>query len=337
MKWARGLFVLVLAGALAGCGAGSGNSEPSGASEAAGSPEASGGQASSAAAQESGEKRTIEHAMGSVTLEKPPERIVLLFNGAVDNAVALGVKPAGAVESWEEKPWYEFLRDKMEGVVNLGEETQPNIEAIVSLKPDLIIGAKSRHEKIYPQLSEIAPTLMTENVFDWKSNLKLGAQAMYKEKEAEQLLQEWDRKVSEFKEKTGSALGLKEVSLIRFESDGSARIYITGFAGTIFQELGLARPKSQQVEGKTVINLTSKEQMEQLDGDYIFDITRFTEGDESRQQTKDAWTTHPLWNSLKGVKAGHYYPVDVVTWNLSAGILAAQHLLDDLSKIVGSE
>lgn len=49
-------------------------------------------------------ERTIKHAMGTVTLKKKPERVVILFNGAVDNAVALGVKPVGAVESWEEKP-----------------------------------------------------------------------------------------------------------------------------------------------------------------------------------------------------------------------------------------
>lgn len=328
MKALRLLMMLLLTFAVTACGAG--NSGESGgqktdAKQAANSPQPS------AASDTDGEK-TIRHAMGSITLKKQPERVVLLFNGMVDNSIALGVKPAGAVESWEEKPWYQFLRDKMDGVKNLGEETQPNIEAIIALKPDLIIGAKSRHEKIYPQLSSIAPTLMVENVFDWKGNLQLGAAALYKEKEAEQILSKWDKRVAEFKTKAGSSLSTTEVSIIRFEGDGSSRIYITGFAGSIFQELGLTRPKSQQAEGKTVVNLTSKEQMSQLDGDYIFDITRFTEGDESRRQSHEAWTSHPLWKNLKGVKAGKYFPVDVITWNLSAGALSAQSLMDDLYK-----
>ncbi|WP_167859246.1 ABC transporter substrate-binding protein [Paenibacillus cymbidii] len=288
-------------------------------------------QSASPAAAATGE-RTIQHAMGTVTLKKQPERVVILYNGMVDTAVALGVKPVGAVESWDQKPWYKFLRDKMDGVKDLGEETQPNLEAIIALKPDLIIANKSRHEKIYPQLSNIAPTVMTAEVFAWKDNLKLSAQALYKDKEAEQILANWDKKVADFKQKVGSKLSQTEVSLMRFEEDGSSRIYITGFAGTIFKELGLTRPKAQQVEGKTVVNLTSKEQMAQLDGDYIFDITQLSADAPDKEKTMNDWTAHPLWKNLKGVKAGNYYKVDVITWNLSAGPLAAQSLLDDLSK-----
>lgn len=327
MKAFRLVVTLMLVVVIAACGkenvANTGNAPAQNKSEESSSQE----QTASTSTE-----RTIEHAMGSVTLKQQPERVVLLFNGAVDNSVALGVTPVGAVESWEEKPWYLFLRDKMEGVKNLGEETQPNLEAIIALQPDLIIGAKSRHEKIYSQLSDIAPTVMVDNVFDWKGNLKIQAKALYKEKEAEDIFQKWDERVAEFKQKVGDNLSTTEVSIIRFESDGSARFYVTGFAGTIFEELGLARPEAQQVEGQTVVNLTSKEQMQQLDGDYIFDITRYTEDDASREQSHEAWTTHPLWKNLKGVKAGKYYPVDVITWNLSAGALSAQSLLDELYK-----
>lgn len=331
LKGWKFILPLLLVWGLAACGNSGQTEETSGGTPAA---SAATGASLAVSATGTGGERSVKHAMGTTVLKKKPERVVILFNGMTDNAVALGVKPVGAVESWEEKPWYLFMRDKMDGVKNLGEETQPNIEAIVALKPDLIIGAKSRHEKIYPQLSGIAPTVMTENVFDWKNNLKLGSEAMYMDQEAGKLLEQWDKRVAEFKQKAGK-LGATEISIIRFESDGSARMYITGFAGTILQELGLTRPKAQQVEGKTVINLTSKEQMPQLDGDYIFDITRFKEGDDSNKQTHSSWTTHPLWGTLKGVKGNHYYPVDVVTWNLSAGALAANSMLDDLSKYLG--
>ena len=323
------MMILMLVWAVTGCGSTAPNN---GTGSGAAAPPAS-ATAPKDASQPSaadGEK-TIKHAMGTLTLKKKPERIVVLFNGMVDISVALGVKPVGAVESWDQKPWYNFLRDKMDGVKDLGEETQPNLEAIIALKPDLIIGTKSRHEKIYPQLSSIAPTLITEEVFNWKENLKLGAQAMYKEKEADAILTKWDQRVAEFKQKVGSKLSQTEISIMRFEEDGSARIYVTGFAGTIFNELGLSRPKAQQIEGKTVVNLTSKEQMSQLDGDFIFDITQLGT-DPGKEKTQNDWTSHPLWKNLKGVKAGNYYKVDVVTWNLSGGALAAQSLLDDLYK-----
>jgi iron complex transport system substrate-binding protein len=337
MKALRIMLVVLIAIAVTACGTGntggtgSGNnrdaSNKTGASGASSSPSPT---ASTAAVTE----KIIKHAMGTATLKKKPERVVVLFNGMVDISVALGVKIVGAVESWDQKPWYNYLRANMEGVKNLGDEAQPNIEAIIALKPDLIIGTKTRHEKIYPQLESIAPTIITEEVFNWKENLKVASNAMYKEEEGAKILSDWDKRVAEFKSKVGSSLASTEVSIIRFEKDGSARIYITGFAGTIFDELGLARPKAQMADGKTVINITSKEQMSMLDGDYIFDITQISEAEASAEkaQAQTDWQSSPLWKNLKGVKNGKYFKVDVVNWNLSGGALAAKALLEDLYK-----
>ncbi|WP_410771590.1 ABC transporter substrate-binding protein [Fontibacillus sp. BL9] len=330
MKSFKMIFALILALAVAGCGANS-NSAGTENQGTGGNTAKSVQAAEDTTGGDSGQgPRTIEHALGTVTLEKKPERIVVLFNGMVDITAALGVKPVGAVESWEQKPWYEFLRDKMEGVKDLGEENQPNLEAIVALKPDLIIGTKTRHEKIYPQLKDIAPTLITEEIFDWKDNLQIGAKALYMDEEAAKLIGDWDARVADFKEKAGDRLKDTEVSIVRFEKDGSARFYVTGFAGTIFEELGIGRPEAQRVEGKAVVNLTTKEQMAQLDGDYIFDITRVSPDDPSTENTRNDWTSHPLWSTLNGVKNGKHIEVDVITWNLSGGVLAANSMLDDV-------
>ncbi|KRE57949.1 ABC transporter substrate-binding protein [Paenibacillus sp. Soil750] len=323
MKSLKMMIVLLLALAVTACGSGATGGN---ASSTTASPEEA--KATAAAAVE----KTIKHAMGTVTLKKKPERIVVLFNGMTDIVTHLGVKPVGSVESWEEKPWYNFLRSNMEGVKNLGEETQPNVEAIVALKPDLIIGTKPRHEKIYPQLESIAPTIMTEEIFDWKANLKYAMDALYKEQEGAKILADWDKGVAEFKQKAGDKLAKSEVSIIRFERDGSARFYATGFAGTIFKELGLPRPKAQIVEGKAVVNITTKEQMSQLDGEYIFDITRLSSEEPAVEKSQNDWTSHPLWKNLKGVKNGKYFKVDTITWNLSGGSMAAKAMLADLYK-----
>ncbi|KRF08054.1 hypothetical protein ASG89_16600 [Paenibacillus sp. Soil766] len=324
MKSLKMMIVLLLALAVTACGSGATGGN---ASSTTASPEAAKATAAAAAVE-----KTIKHAMGTVTLKKKPERVVVLFNGMTDIVTHLGVKPVGSVESWEEKPWYNYLRSNMEGVKNLGEETQPNVEAIVALKPDLIIGTKARHEKIYPQLESIAPTLITEEIFDWKANLKYASDALYKEQEGAKIIAEWDKGVAEFKQKAGNKLANAEVSIIRFERDGSARFYATGFAGTIFKELGLPRPKAQIVEGKAVVNITTKEQMSQLDGEYIFDITRLSSEEPAVEKSQNDWTAHPLWKNLKGVKNGKYFKVDTITWNLAGGSMAAKAMLADLYK-----
>lgn len=331
MRALQMIMVLLLTLAVTACGTSATGGNASNAGSATTSPETAKpkDQAQSTAATA---EKTIKHAMGTATLKKKPERVVVLFNGMTDIVTHLGVKPVGSVESWEEKPWYNYLRANMDGVKNLGEETQPNVEAIIALKPDLIIGTKPRHEKIYPQLASIAPTIMTEEIFDWKGNLKIAADALYKQDEGAKIISEWDKRVAEFKQKAGDKLAKSEVSIVRFERDGSARFYATGFAGTIFKELGLPRPKAQMVEGKAVVNITSKEQMSQLDGDYIFDITRLNANEPTVEKSLTDWTSHPLWKNLKGVKNGKYYKVDTITWNLAGGSMAAKAMLDDLYK-----
>ncbi|WP_147355955.1 ABC transporter substrate-binding protein [Cohnella faecalis] len=235
---------------------------------------------------------TIAHALGTATIKETPKRIVYLYQGALDMSAALGVKPVGAVESTDQKPWFAYLGD-MNGVENLGDEGQPNVEAIVALKPDLIVATKVRHEKIYAQLEAIAPTIVTEDLADWKTSLPIVAKALGKVSEANALLEDWNGRVAEFKKKMGDKLASTTVSLIRVQRDGSVKVYLKGFPGLMMQELGLAPPKSQQVEfSGSGLDITSKEHIPQFDADYIFDLTTVLPGQESIPDLYKEWTSH---------------------------------------------
>ena len=108
--------------------------------------------------------RDITHAMGISDVPDAPLRVAVLTNEGTEALLALGVKPIGAVESWKGNPWYDYLMPQMEGVTLLGAEGEPNLELIATLEPDLILGSKVRQEKVYDQLSAIAPTVMTETL-----------------------------------------------------------------------------------------------------------------------------------------------------------------------------
>lgn len=273
--------------------------------------------------------RVIEHAMGKTTIEGTPKRIVTLYQGATDVAVALGVKPVGVVESWVEKPIYEYLRDDLEGVQLLGLETQPNLEEIDKLKPDLIIVSKTRHEEIYDQLSEIAPTVMGEVIYDWKETVDLMGEALNMEDKAKQLLVDWDTRVADFKEKMGDRLPL-EVTITNFRAD-HARIFYMGYAGNILRELGFVRPAGHD-EDIWGIKLTSKEAIPDMNADMIFNFNSGTET-EAIQKTYEEWTNHPLWENLDAVKNDQVIQVNEVIWNSAGGYITANMMLDDLYKI----
>lgn len=286
--------------------------------------------------------RVVEHAMGKTEIKGTPIRIVTLYQGATDAAIALGVKPVGVVESWVEPPVYKYLRDDLADAVIVGEETQPNLEEIAKLKPDLIIASKLRHEKIYDQLSQIAPTVTHETVFKFKDTVKLMGQAMNKEAEAQKLLLDWDNRVADFKAKISAKLGNEwpiEVSVLNFRTD-HARIYVTGFAGDILNELGFVRPEAQKKaaeEGNVVLKLTTMESIPSMNAEvfFIFAADGHNADAQAIQRTFDEWTSHPLWKNLEAVKNNRFYTVDEVAWNMGGGYISANTMLDQIYEHFG--
>ena len=293
------------------------------------------GSNSSEGKSDSNEKtRTVESAIGSTEIKGSPKRVVTLYQGATDAAVAMGIKPVGVVESWLEAPTYKYLRDDLKGVKIVGQETQPNLEEIEKLKPDLIIASKIRHEQIFDQLKEIAPTVATETVFTFKDTVNLMGEALNKQDKSKELLTKWDDRVADFKEEAKKDIKNwpMSVSVVNFRAD-HARIYQTGFAGSILTELGFEGPKNVKDKKQDIITLTDKESIPQMDADVIYYF--MDDQDKAVEKAYKEWTSHPLWKQLDAVKAKQVHKVDEITWNMAGGITAANMMLDDIYDRLG--
>ena len=96
------LFTLLLTFALllVGCGEKSSNSSSSQEND----------KAEESNTESEATSREITHAMGTTTIEGTPTKIVTLYQGATDVAVAMGIKPVGVVESWAEAPVYNYMK-----------------------------------------------------------------------------------------------------------------------------------------------------------------------------------------------------------------------------------
>ncbi|WP_249436033.1 iron-siderophore ABC transporter substrate-binding protein [Paenibacillus sp. Marseille-Q4541] len=276
------------------------------------------------------ETRTIDHAMGKTDITGTPQRIVVLTTQGTETLLELGIKPVGAVQSWIGDPWYDHIKGQMDGVEVVGDETQPNMELIASLQPDLILGTKVRQEKIYDQLSAIAPTVFTENLGDSMiDNFKLFASALNLESEGEQVLADFDKLV----EDTAARIGDKakaEVSLARFQA-GQARVYyLQNFAGVVFDKLGIARTEAQQKE--EFAEEITKEQIGILDGDVLFYFASDRSGETAASDTAKEWLADPIAQNMKVNQNGQVYQVDEAIWNSAGGIIAAKLLVADIEK-----
>jgi iron complex transport system substrate-binding protein len=279
-------------------------------------------------AQEEDTSYTVENAMEPVTLEKTPEKVVILTNEGTEALLALGVTPVGAVQSWTGDPWYDHIAADMEGVEVVGVESQVNVEAVASLQPDLIIGNKMRHEDIYEQLKAIAPTVYAETLRgNWKENFELYAKAVNKEEEGNQILADYDERIEGLKTELGEDLN-KEVSMVRFMA-GDVRIYHKdSFSGVILEQLGFARPESQNVDDFAEKNVT-KERIPAMDGDVLFYFT-YEVGDGEASELEKEWIEDPLFKNLEVAKNGQVYKVDDAIWNTAGGVIAANLMLDDI-------
>ncbi|NVF12569.1 ABC transporter substrate-binding protein [Vreelandella maris] len=256
-------------------------------------------------------------------------RVVTLYQGATDSAIALGLTPIGVVDSWLEKPMYRYLRDPLASVEHVGLETQPNLEKIAWLNPDLVIASDFRHASIAPLLTAIAPTVSAPTVFNFKTTLTIVADASGRQAEASELLQRWEKRTDDFSQQIATKLGSdwpQKVAVVRFKSD-HVRIYTRGFAGSILTELGFAQPETLPTQGWGM-KLTSTENIPVLEADVLFILLE--PDDPAIADNYQHWQGHPLWQQLSAVQHGRVFEVDPVSWMMGGGILAANAMLDDL-------
>lgn len=277
---------------------------------------------------------TVEHAMGVAEVPDDPQRVVVLTNEGTEAVLALGVTPVGAARSWLGDPWYPHIEAMMGEAVNLGKESAVNLELVAALQPDLILGNKQRHEEIYPQLSAIAPTVISERLRgDWRKNFELYAVALGKEDAAAEALSGFEANVAALSDKLGDFTD-EEVSVIRF-LPAQIRIYqLDSFSGFILQEVGFKRPENQNVNEFAI--RTGKESIPDMDGSRIFHFTWDT-GDGKGLAARDDAMADPLWQSLDAVKAGNVHEVSDPIWNTAGGIIAANLMLEDIARIYGVE
>ncbi|MEO9527534.1 iron-siderophore ABC transporter substrate-binding protein [Roseibium sp.] len=276
--------------------------------------------------------RDITDAMGIVAVPDAPKRVVVLTNEGTEAVLALGVVPVGAANSWNGDPWWAHITEAMAGAEPVGKESAINLELIAALEPDLILANKQRHEEIRPQLTAIAPTVMSEKLRgNWKINFRLYAKALGREAQAETAVADYDAAVAGLREKLGDHLE-EEVSVIRFVP-GQIRIYqLDSFSGVLLKDIGFNRPANQNVEAFAI--RTGKESIPDMDGDRIFYFT-YESGDGKGTSLEEDVLADPLWQSLSAVEAGRTHQVSDAIWNTAGGIIAAKLMLKDIARLYG--
>ncbi|GAA4871511.1 iron-siderophore ABC transporter substrate-binding protein [Kitasatospora terrestris] len=279
--------------------------------------------------------RSVKHAMGTAEIKAQPKKVVVLDSGELDDVTLLGITPVGAVAPHlkTEGGFPAYLKGKIDGTKDVGPMAEPNLELIASLKPDLILTSKVRHQKVYDKLNAIAPTVMAETTGQpWKENLALYAQALGKEAEAKKALADYEARAAQLGEAVKAKYAGKAptVSVVRFVA-GPTRLYQNAsFSGVVLKDVGMGRAIQAPDVDKAMLEV-SPEQINQADADLVF-VT--TSDDPSKTKQAEVQQT-AVWQGLNAVKNSKVFTVPDEIWMSGIGVQAADEMLKDIAKAAG--
>lgn len=278
--------------------------------------------------------RTVTHVLGSTAVPVNPQRIVVLDNFALEAVLALGLTPTGAVYN-DQIAQQPFIQGRLDGVANLGNVGEPNLERLLALDPDLIltINVYDDFQQTYEQLSQIAPTVPVdfESSAQWKDVFMQFAAALGREATAQELLAAYDERMAAFRDAVGTSRADTTVSIVRVSSDGSLRLYLRdSFSGVVLSDAGLSWPAAQPSSGFAAD--ISKERLDLADADVLF---LWTANDPEGEQAIGDLRADSLWQQLEAVQSNRVYAAP--RYWIGSGILAANAIVDDLYAAFGLE
>lgn len=269
---------------------------------------------------------TVTHHRGTTEIAAAPQRVVALDTSLVAAVSGLGVDVVGYTLDQPKLPLY-LQSDETTDGVSVGTLASPSLEQIAALQPDLIVSSSVRHDDLYDQLAQIAPTVFTETTGPtWKDNIRLVAQALGKQAEAEAQLAAYEQRAAAVGTEINAQAGDPTISLVRFVAPSKpARLYgHDSFPGIVLQDAGLARPAIQDVD-EFMVEI-SPEELTKADGDHIF-YTDPSLDEYPGDSSMASFTGSALWPALTGVK----HPISDDRWYPSVGVQGAHLILDDLA------
>lgn len=277
--------------------------------------------------------RTLDTAFGDVDVEGAPERVVTLYEGALDAALAAGITPLGAVTTRGGDNVAEYVEAHLgdDRPAIMGVVREINIEAVLAQQPDLILAPAQLSEEQYQLLSRIAPTVVPHAqplaADNWEAEARLYGEALNREEAIEEAIAAVDQRTTELAEALADADVSGTAFLVRWMPGGPMVMSENLIATGLLERVGL------DVQGADLIgergvhsDVLSLENLSQVDGDWLFLATLNEDG----QQALDAAKQSPAFTRLNVVQQEQVVPVNGQLWSSANGPLAAQAILDDI-------
>ncbi|EGV07247.1 periplasmic-binding protein [Haemophilus pittmaniae HK 85] len=270
---------------------------------------------------------TVKDAKGEFTLDKTPSRVVALEYSFVDALAQVGVSPVGVADDNKVDRILPQVREKIAAWQSVGTRSQPSLEVIASLKPDLIIADPSRHTAVFEELKKIAPTVMFDSRHEsYQENLETAQKIgdlVGKSAEMKAKINEHNNYIANIAKNLGvqgkkASFGTSREDKFNIQNDN-------GYVGSFLTTLGFAPTKLNSDQAFVEINL---EQLVMEKPEYLF-IAHYRDESIARK-----WEAEPLWKAIPAVKANHVYSVDADMWARGRGLEASKIMAKQIEGFV---
>ena len=270
---------------------------------------------------------TVKDAKGEFTLDKTPSRVVALEYSFVDALAQVGVSPVGVADDNKVDRILPQVRERIAAWQSVGTRSQPSLEVIASLKPDLIIADPSRHTAVFEELKKIAPTVMFDSRHEsYQENLETAQKIgdlVGKSAEMKAKINEHNDYIANIAKNLGvqgkkASFGTSREDKFNIQNDN-------GYVGSFLTTLGFAPTKLNSDQAFVEINL---EQLVMEKPEYLF-IAHYRDESIARK-----WEAEPLWKAIPAVKANHVYSVDADMWARGRGLEASKIMAKQIEGFV---
>lgn len=268
--------------------------------------------------------RTIVHEAGETEIVGKPKRIVVLEYSFVDALASVGISPVGIADDNDpSRIAPEMIELIGDGWFSVGLRTNPDLQAIDELGPDLIIADARRHSDLYPQLSSIAPTIVLDSVkvnyWENLASLEVIGQALGREDLVHERLEQHRMIMYLYTSAIGQDNQDRVLSAVVWDEAFNAHTS-SAYTPSVLEMIGL----SSAIESDQPYARLDLDQIADINPDIMFLMV--TEG----PLLTDQWAGDPRWENIPAVMNGRVFKMNQNLWARQRGIVAAELISEDV-------
>lgn len=277
----------------------------------------------------------IQHDLGETEICQEPQRVIALDPHMMDLLLSLGIQPIGYAEKdvallqpfslgapMQVKYLGPYITDPP---AYIGNRSQPSLEAIFKLEPDLILGEDTTR---YDALSQIAPTVLLSGAYDddWQDNLRTVASIFELETKAKEIINTYQERIKTTKSELTSISGQNHLLFVHTDGVIFSVFGRRSYAATILTDLGFQLVKIGMDEFPLSLEI-----LPEIEADMIIVVASSHNTIEKERQR---WEENLILRSLPAYQNQRVYFADYQLWSRIRGAIAAELIIDEVREFI---